>query len=184
MKRQPPDDSRTLAENELFEGLTPEELSLFTPLCFRFAVVEDGMVFAEGREASNLYLVAEGQIALQKGVRAPHGRHSRRTTIAMCRPGEVVGWSALVAPHRYTLSAVAWQSSKLVRMDSKLLRRVLDQNHDTGYKVIRDLSIIMARRLRQITQVLISERQNALAGLKPGDSYATEIEQLLHAAQS
>ena len=112
-----------LRKNELFAALTDDELSTLTPLCSRFAVIEDGLVFREGTEASYLYLVVEGQIALQRPLRAPHGRRSRRTTVAVCRPPEVVGWSALVWPYKYTLSAVGWESSRLVRVDASMLRK-------------------------------------------------------------
>lgn len=159
-------DLSPLQDSELFRALTPEELSKIGLLCTDFVVIEGGAVFTEGREASHLYLVARGKIGLQKSIRAPHGRRSRRTTITVCGPGEALGWSALVEPHKYTLSAVAWESSKLVRIDSKMLRRALDKSPEIESKVIRSLSVVMSRRFRQITSTLISEREAAFAGSK------------------
>ena len=164
-----------LRKNELFAALTDDELSTLTPLCSRFAVIEDGLVFREGTEASYLYLVVEGQIALQRPLRAPHGRRSRRTTVAVCRPPEVVGWSALVWPYKYTLSAVGWESSRLVRVDASMLRKALDMYPEVGYKVMRSLSALAARQLRQTTDSLITERAMALAGLKTPVSPGYEL---------
>ena len=159
-------DITPLHECELFQGLTDEEVSKFIPLCADFAVIEGGVViFNEGRDASHLYLVVEGQIALQKAIRAPHARGSRRTVVAVCRPGEVVGWSALVEPYRYTLSAAAWNSSRLIRVDSKLLRKALDTYPVIGYKVMGALSAIMSRRLRQTTETLINQREMSYSGV-------------------
>ena len=158
-----------LRENELFAALTEDELSTLAPLCSRFAVIEDGLVFREGNEASYLFLVVEGQIALQRPLRAPHGRRSRRTTVAVCRPPEVVGWSALVWPYKHTLSAVGWESSRLVRVDASLLRRALDMYPEIGYKVMRSLTSLASRQLLKTTDSLITERAMTLAGLKtPG----------------
>ena len=155
-----------LQQNELFETLAEEELSKLAPLCSRFAAIEDSVIFTEGRNASHLYLVTEGQIVLQKAIRVPHGQNSRRTTIAVCRAGEVVGWSALVEPYHYTLSAVAWESSRLISVNANMLRRALKTFPELGYKVMERLSAVMSRRLRQTTEALIDEREASLAGLK------------------
>jgi CRP-like cAMP-binding protein len=156
----------SLLSSELFANLTEEELSRIAPLCSEFVAIEDALLFAEGRSASHLYVITSGRVALQKSIRVPHAKYSRRTTIAICYPGEVIGWSALVEPFTYTLSAVAWDSARLTSIDSKLLRRALDMYPDMGYKVMKTLSAVMSRRLRQITESLINEREVSLSGLK------------------
>ena len=77
-----------LQRNELFATLTDGELSRIKVFCSEFSVIEDGILFSEGRDASYLYLVTEGQIALHKAIRAPHGRALRRTIVTVCRPGD------------------------------------------------------------------------------------------------
>ena len=156
----------SLQDNELFGTLTEQEMSRLTPFCAPFVAIEDAVLFAEGRQASHLYLVTEGRIALQKAVRPRHGTHSRRTTVTVCYPGDVVGWSALVEPYQYTLFAVAWESSRLISIDAKPLRRTLATYPEMGYRVMRALSEVMSRRLKQTTDVLINERQGLLGGLK------------------
>ena len=77
----------------------------------------------------------------------------------MCRPGEVVGWSGLVEPYTYTLSALAWESSRLIRIDAKILRKALDRYPTVGHSVMKRLSVVMSRRLRQITEALIDMQE-------------------------
>ena len=155
-----------LRQNELFGSLTDEELSRLAPLCSDFVAVQDAILFTEGRNAIHLYVVTEGQIALQKAIRLPHATRSRRTTLTVCHPGDVVGWSALVEPHKYALSAIAWESSRLINVDAKMLRRALDIYPNMGYKVMLSLSALVSRRMKQTTEVLINERAGLLAGLK------------------
>lgn len=158
-------DIDRLRHNELLVALTEGELSRLTPLCSDFVAIEDATIFMEGRHAPHLYLVTEGQVALQKWVRVPHGARSRRTTITVARPGEVIGWSALVEPYRYTLSAVAWELSRLISIDAKMLRRAMDMYPEMGYKLMMSLAVVMSTRLRQTTDALISERERSFAGL-------------------
>ena len=82
-----------LQSNELFEALTEDELSTLSPLCSEFVAAEDATIFAEGRNASRVYVITEVQIALQRAIRVPHATRSRRTTVALCRTVDVVGWS-------------------------------------------------------------------------------------------
>ncbi|MCH8110292.1 MAG: cyclic nucleotide-binding domain-containing protein [Chloroflexi bacterium] len=155
-----------LQQNELFGSLTGVELSMLAPLCSDFVAIEDSVVFTEGRMASHLYIIKEGKIALQRAIRVPHGRNSRRTTVTLCYPGEIVGWSALAEPYKYTMSAVAWETSRLISIDSKMLRNALDTDIETGYKVMKSLSVIMSRRLKHTTESLIGELERFLAGAR------------------
>jgi CRP-like cAMP-binding protein len=155
-----------LQQNELFEVLTEGEISRLAPLCSHFAAVEDSVLFMEGRNATHLYLVTEGRVALQKSIRTPHARHPRRTTVTVCYPGEIVGWSALVRPYMYTLSAVAWEDSRLISMEAKMLRKVLVAYPEMGLKVMDALAAVMSKRLSQTTSALIIERELIIAGLK------------------
>ena len=157
-----------LQQSQLFATLAEDELSRLLPLCSDFVAIEDALLFTEGRCALHLYLVTKGQIALQKTIRVPHGTGSRRTTITVCRTGDVVGWSALVEPHVYTLSAIVWESSKLIKIDAKLLRRALDIYPEMGYKVMKSLSAVTSQRLRQTANALVSEREVAFAGRQVG----------------
>ena len=148
-----------LTDNELFETLTERELATLAPICSDFVAVEGGVIVTEGRNASALYVVRSGQVAIQQAIRVPHAFRSRRTTIAVCRPGEVVGWSALVEPYKYTGSAVAWESCRLISVDGKMLRRALDTHPELGYKVMRSLSALMSKRLGQTAEALIDARE-------------------------
>ena len=158
-------DLQRLARNELFGTLAKRELSRLAPICTDFVAVEDALIFREGSNAAHLYLVSEGQVALQKAVRVAHATRSRRTTVDICHPGDLLGWSGLVEPHKYTLSAVAWGSCRLISVDAKMLRRALGLYPGIGYKVMCSLSQVMARRLRQTTDALTSERE--ISSLSP-----------------
>ena len=128
--------------------MTEEELSRLAPLCSDFVAIEDSIIFTEGRNALHLYLVTKGKVGLQKSIRPPHGRHSRRTTVALCFPGEAFGWAALVEPYKYTHSAVAWESCRLISIDAKLMRRVLDMYPEMGFRVMKSLTVVIVDRQR------------------------------------
>ena len=92
-----------LSQTELLYGLSEHEIAALAPLCHPIDTLEATTVFSEG---------------------APHAVWPRRTTVAVCQPGELIGWSALFAPFQYTLSALAWSPTTLLRFKSSSLCRI------------------------------------------------------------
>ena len=147
-----------LRDSELFRGLDDEELSSIAIICSRVYMAEGERLFLEGQAADQLYLVTDGRIALHKNLeRSQRGA----ATIAFCRRDEIVGWSALVEPYQYTLSATAWEPTHLLVIRASLLRRAMELNPDVGFRIMRSLSEVMARRLHQIARALTAARESS-----------------------
>ncbi len=147
---------------ELLSELNDEELSSIAILCSRVRLAEGQRLFLEGQAAERIYIVTDGRIALHKSL-GDHPALSQRgaATIAFCCPGEIVGWSTLVEPYRYTLSATAWEPSQLLVVRASLLRKAMELNPDVGFRIMRSLSQIMARRLQQISCALTAARESS-----------------------
>ena len=152
-------------QSELLDTLTPQEISILAPLWSEFRVAEDAVLFSEGSPAAYLYVLLEGQIALQKAIRTPHAAWPRRTTVAACQPGELIGWSALAPPYQYTFSAVAWSYSTLVRIHSREMRETMGLHPDLGFKVMSAVAAVISRRLRQSMDALINAREMTIGRL-------------------
>ena len=151
-----------LRDCELLRKLNDAELSSIAIICTKTRMAEGDPLFQEGQAADHIYIVTNGRIALQKSL----GDHRKKTqrgeaTIAFCRPDEVVGWSALVEPYRYTLSATAWEPTQLLSIKASLLRRAMELNPDVGFRIMRSLSEVMARRLQQVARALTAARESA-----------------------
>ena len=148
-----------LKECELFIGLDEDELTKVALICSEIDLEEAEPLFSERQPAQQIYIVTKGRIALHKSVETFLVQPSRRSsTVAFCCPGEVVGWSALVDPHRYTLSATAWEQSELLGISAGLLRRAMELNPEIGYRIMKALSEVMGRRLQQVTRSLTMAR--------------------------
>ena len=148
-----------LKECELFKDLEDEELARVAIICSEMDIAEGAPLFSEGQPAQQIYIVTQGKIALQKSVGQSYWQSSRGSaTVAFCHQDEIVGWSALVEPYRYTLSATAWEPCQLLGISARLLRTAMDLNPAIGYRVMRCLSQLMGRRLQQVTQSLTTVR--------------------------
>ena len=85
-------------------------------------------------------------------------RMHRKITIDIVTRNEIVGWSAMVEPYTYTLTAVCLQNVKALSVNGFKLRCLLQDNPHIDRKVLKELIKVVASRLDDTRQVLISER--------------------------
>jgi CRP/FNR family transcriptional regulator, cyclic AMP receptor protein len=99
-------------------------------------------ILREGDETVALGLVASGRVALRLRVpeRGP-------TTILTVEAGDIIGWSALVPPHRATSTVVAVTDSELVLIDGAGLRAELDRDPALAAAVYHSVLEAVATRL-------------------------------------
>ena len=155
-------DTNLIHQNELFGNLTGEEFSRLAPHWTSQDVAKDEVVFKEGADATHLYFVEEGSVILAKRIPGSLRVYTGQTVVATCKPTEVFGWSALVEPYVYTLSATALEPASLVGIEAASMRAILDKYPAIGYKVQSALIAVVSRRLRLLAQALTSERERSM----------------------
>ncbi|HEY65564.1 MAG TPA: cyclic nucleotide-binding domain-containing protein [Caldilineae bacterium] len=100
-------------------------------------------IFKEGEPAEKLYLILNGAIELWMRVDIL----GRSIPVEILGPGEVVGWSTLVSPYRYTASGEARVLTQVVAIDSMSLRQLAEEDHVLGYHLYRQVAGVIAQRL-------------------------------------
>jgi CRP-like cAMP-binding protein len=149
---------QTLRQCRVFSALDEVALDAVAASLIEKEYEAGATIFAEGDPAVELLVVVEGKIALQMSASAVAGLPPRRITVDAIGRGEVVGWSAVVAPYRYTLSGVCLQDTKVLSISSNKLRWLMDDNRAIGFEILSGLSRVVATRLSDTRQVLVSER--------------------------
>lgn len=146
---------RLLQKFELFEGLNNKELEEIAAICCEETYEVGTVIFRQGDAAGDLFLVVDGQVALEMGVELWPGAPLRQVTVEAVSRGGVFGWSALVGPHILTLSARCLVQTKLIAISGDQLRHLLERNSEVGYRVIDRVARLTASRLRETRDKLI-----------------------------
>ncbi len=115
-------------------------------------------LFQEGDSAAELFILQEGKVALQMTLPEELAQMGRRITVDVVTRNEVVGWSAIVEPYIYTLTAICLQKVKALSISGTRLRWLLGDNPKIGFEVVRGLIKVVASRLGETSRVLVSER--------------------------
>lgn len=147
----------------VFRGLNDQQLQSIASIAQEETHAAGHILFKEGEPALNFYILEEGKVLLEM-MPAPVRDHAPLSlvTIDVILKGETFGWSALVAPHIFTLSASFTEKSTVAAIGGGKLRELLSADPAMGYQVLTGLSEVIASRLDHTRQILLSERGLAL----------------------
>ena len=137
----------TLKSSELFKGLETKQLEKIAPLCRGGSYQEGTTIFKEGDEAIELYVLTEGKIALEMEVRPIPDRPAIPTAVEVVTKDECFGWSALVEPYAYTLSARCLTNCQVIAIKGDRLRGAMDDDAVLGHELMKRLARIISLRL-------------------------------------
>jgi len=147
---------QTLKRAEVFLGLDDSDLGKIAalPSCREEAYQPEETIFRTGGEAKYLYVLEEGQVDLVMEVSPGSNQAATKVVVDRITTGGFFGWSALVRPHFYVMSAICKEPSQVVIISGVELVALFDRDYQIGYKVFQSLSCIIGTRLRDMEQVL------------------------------
>ncbi len=158
MQTSAPTIKNTLRRSKVFSTIDDAGLDLIANTAIERTFEPGATIFREGDGANEFCILQEGKAALQMALPGDGAGSGRRITVDIVSANEVIGWSALVAPHIYTLTGVALQETKALSLGAEKLRWLLQQNPAIGYLVLAELIKVVAARLTDTRRVLVSER--------------------------
>lgn len=100
------------------------------------------VLLREGEHTEDVSIVMSGRVALRMLV-----PERGMVTILTVEPGDVLGWSALLPPHRATCHAFAIEDTELLALRGEDLRAMLRADHALAANVYPRVLQAVARRL-------------------------------------
>jgi CRP/FNR family transcriptional regulator, cyclic AMP receptor protein len=150
----PPETIEALAAHRFLRGMSREYLEKLASHT-QWVTVTTGQYLGREHEAANaFYLIQSGQVAIEMAT--PHDGRVRLQTIA---PGEVVGWSWLVPPHRWQFDARTLDPVQALALDAESLRWRCHHDPDLGYELLQRLVGVIASRLAATRRKLLEVEQ-------------------------
>ena len=138
-----------LRKVDVFKGLNDRQLGGFESHCREIEYRQNDKLFSEGDDATCLWIVKEGRVDLRFDL--PDRTTSTKNTLSPVSESRSFGWSSLVAPFKFRLSAYcATNSCRVVQIDKNELEKIFSRDYRTGYQVMSNLVEIIAERFRQL----------------------------------
>ena len=132
-----------LPQHPFFAGLD-ESMAALVAGCARTVHFRPGQhLFREGQQADTFYVVRHGRVALQ--VTAPAGPP---VVVDTAHDDDVVGWSWLVPPYRWTFDALATEETSAIAVDGACLREKAAADPTLGYALLQRVVKVMSARVQ------------------------------------
>jgi CRP/FNR family transcriptional regulator, cyclic AMP receptor protein len=145
---------------EIFQGLKPSEIFVLLKTAKTIEFEPEEVILREGTIGENFYLILEGEVEVRRGHYSKPGSWHHRIG-----RGSVLGEIAFLLHVPRSMTVVAATACKLIEIDQDLFNELLESNMTAPYKLIRNISAILAERLYRLTlkheKLLESQNSNS-----------------------
>jgi CRP-like cAMP-binding protein len=148
----------TARQAELVTDLAPADADGVLALGVRRTLTPGGVLFSLGDAADHMYLITRGRIALTLPMQVLG--HSEDVLVEERLPGETIGWSALIPPHRFTLKAAAPLETDVLAFPRAALLSHFATRPAVGYQVVLNVAAVMGHRLQVLQAMWLRQVQH------------------------
>ncbi len=138
-------DTTLLKSTLLFQHLNDEELEEIVALSEEATLRRGDVIFAEGEDPNDLYIVVSGRIAI-----ANKSIDGRESMVALMEPGDLFGEMGLFDDNGRSAEARALEPSKVMSIPYAPIRQHYDDRPEALWSVVR----LLAGRLRSMDAAL------------------------------
>ena len=149
-----------LSRIQLVAGLRPAEAQEIVALGSPLRLSSGAALFGLGEPAERLFIVERGRIALMAPLEL--NRHQQDVLVEERVAGEVVGWSALIPPYRYTLDAVASIETDLIAIARTALLGYVAAQSRVSCILMENVAKVVGQRLQVFQAMWLREMQQAI----------------------
>jgi len=137
---------KILKRIRLFDDLTEAQLDRIVDMLTPVKVEKDTAIISEDEEGLDLFIILRGQVRISKFIQ------SEEEAIAMLKPGALFGEMAILGQTMRSASVIAHTDVLLYRLDGMKFLSFLEEDTDAGYKVMKQMAGMMARRLHDLNE--------------------------------
>jgi len=141
----------------MFAGLGLPDLVKLQARCRADKCGEGERITVEGQAAEDFFLLKEGRVELRYEL--PGRESTSDHALSVVEPGGAWGWSALVPPHVYTLSAYSIAPQcRFLRLKREDLLGLFESDWRIGYFFMRNLATIIGQRFNAAQDELAKQQ--------------------------
>ncbi len=137
---------KILKRVRLFDGLSESQLSQVVEMLEPVKAKKDNAILTEGEDGLDLYVILRGQVRISKYVQ------EEEEAIAILKAGALFGEMAILGQTVRSASVIAHTDVLLYRLDGVRFITFLEEDRDAGFKIMKEMSVILSRRLHELNE--------------------------------
>ncbi len=147
----------SIAQAELFAGLSAAERESVAALARERKIAAGEVLFRLGDRADTFYVIRRGRVALTAPLVVKG--EPKEARFQSLEPTRTLAWSALVPPHRATMSARGTTDVELLAFDRDPMLQLFAAQPAVGHVVMTNLARVIANRLHELLALWVREVQ-------------------------
>ncbi len=145
-----------LEQVEVFKNFNDDQLAALQECGEVLTFKKDDQLFVEGDDSNHLWIVMEGQVALQFGMQK--SKSNDQDTVSFVSESQTFGWSCFVPPYTYRLSGYcASRQCKVVAMEKEKLNALFEKDAEIGYGVMFYLVSVVGNHFHRFQDELAKQ---------------------------
>ncbi len=132
-----------LKELDCLKPLNDDQIRKIGEISSEKTCERDTFVQWEGQEATAMYIVVEGRVAIE--IDLPK---KRKVMIYVVQRGDMFGWSAVVPPHIITAGSHCMEKTRLIEIPHEPLLKIIAEDAPLKASIMEMISRVIALRLK------------------------------------
>src|SRR5215472_18979556 len=144
---------------DLLKGLSPEDANEVLALGKRLLLSSGAELFHLGQDADALHVIQRGRLKLTLPMQV-RGQ-DEQVLVEERAPGQTVGWSSLIPPYRFTMTATAPLETEVVSLSRDALLAHFATHPGVALAISLNLASVIGQRLQLFQAMWLREMQRA-----------------------
>jgi CRP/FNR family cyclic AMP-dependent transcriptional regulator len=141
-----------LSAHEFFSGFSDDVLNFLCQCSSTHSLKNGQILFRHGENADKFYVVRQGRLSIQiPAIMGPP------LEIQSLGKDQVLGWSWLIPPYKWSFQAKAEADAELLMFDGKLILARCEQEPAFGYALLKKFAALMSLRLDAARRKMMDE---------------------------
>ena len=146
-------DATVLAAQPFLKGFGRPQLELMSNNAMTVEFPAGKIIFTEGEPANRFYVLLKGEVSLES---APAKAGGRPKPIQTIKAGDVLGWSWLFPPYKWSFDARAVKPTTAIIFLATNLRKQCETNPAVGYELMKRVAKVVITRLQATRRQLLA----------------------------
>jgi len=131
-----------LQSHKVFSELGSDALKVLVDHVEERSVAAGDLLFRQEDAAEQFFILLDGSIEVEvPSIMGP------ALVVQTLGNDEILGWSWLIPPYKWTFEAKARQDSKVLVFDGKALLQYCEEHNNFGYELMKRFTALMSERL-------------------------------------
>jgi CRP-like cAMP-binding protein len=140
----------TLRTHAFTRGLSDEQIAVLASMASEVSFEENEVVLVDGERSRSFFLLVTGSVVVE--LRTP----AYVVTVEALGPGQVFGWSSLLAEHDTLFQVRAREHTTAIRLDGGALKAACHKDTLLGTEVLQRALAVVAGRVKA-TEIRFAE---------------------------